>query len=101
MIKIEDYILLPLSERQVHLKLDEPCIERKGPLHSASVHARGLLAHVFDTTIPSGMKICACHACNNSECSNLHHLYWGTAKENRKDAKLSGTSRSIWEYMLT
>lgn len=97
MITIEDYILKPLAERQFHLRLGEPCIERgvaagKG----TSTFCKGLLAHIHDTTIPTGMKVHVCHACNNQICSNPNHLYWGTARENRLDQKVVG-SLSIWE----
>lgn len=38
------------------------------------------------TCHPLGMKTgYLCHACHNSKCSNVLHLYWGTAKENSKD----------------
>ena len=38
MIAIEDYILLPQSKRQEHLRLDEPCLERGG----RSMYFKGL-----------------------------------------------------------
>ncbi len=47
---------------------------------------RALLAHYLKTTIPKGMKIYCCHACHNAKCSNIKHLYWGTASENLQDA---------------
>lgn len=93
MISIDEYILLPKEERQAHLKLDEACIERGG----MSTYCKGLLAHIHDTTIPSGKKIHVCHACNNSLCSNPAHLYWGTSKENRNDYVATGQSTSVWE----
>jgi hypothetical protein len=86
MIPIEDYIQKPKSERQAHLRLEEPCIERGG----FSSYCKGLLAHVLDTTIPSGKKIHVCHACHNGPCSNPNHLYWGTPSENRRDFVESG-----------
>jgi hypothetical protein len=96
MIQIKDYMLLSRVQRQAHLQLNEPCIERGGIPKYASVHSRGLLAYIFDTTIPLGMRIVACHACNNPECSNLHHLYWGTARENSLDARAAG-HLSAWQ----
>lgn len=96
---IEEYVKLPLSKRQAHLKLNEPCIERGGAPLSASTHARGMLAHIFNTTIPYGHVIFACHACNNNKCLNLHHLYWGTSSENSKDlVKFSG--KTPWERIV-
>jgi hypothetical protein len=95
MKKIEEYILLPKEERQKHLRLDEPCLERGGQ----SMYLKGLLAHLHETTIPSGKMIHVCHACHNGKCSNPNHLYWGTASENKKDADSNG-GKSIWERMV-
>ena len=92
---INEYIKLPKEERQQHLRLDEPCIERGGQ----SMYCKGLLAHIHETTIPSGRKIHVCHACHNAACSNPNHLYWGTASENRLDASANG-KKSIWEIMV-
>lgn len=92
---IEDYIQQPLEERQKHLRLDEPCLERGGQ----SMYLKGLLAHLHETTIPSGKKIHVCHACHNGKCSNPNHLYWGTASENKKDADNNG-GKTIWERMV-
>lgn len=97
MFLIEDYMLKSLKERQQHIRLGEPCLERGGPKNGGlSSYCKGLLAHELDTTIPSGHKIHVCHACNNSRCSNPNHLYWGTAKENRKDS----SELSPWEHMV-
>ncbi len=103
MIDIEEYILKPQTLRQLHLRLDEPCIERGGGGKNGtltSTYCRGLLAEQFDTTIPTGMKILVCHACNNSRCSNTNHLYWGTAKENVADGRASGRMKTIREYAI-
>lgn len=97
MIPIEEYILLPLEQRQAHLRLNEPCLERGGHPKMISVYVRGLLAHVLDTSIPTGKWILACHACNNGLCSHPNHLYWGTPRENSWDARRAGTVRTPWE----
>jgi hypothetical protein len=89
---IYEYITWPKAERQTHLKLDEPCIERG----AGSYYFKGLLAHILDTTIPTGKKIHLCHACNNGACSNPSHLYWGTSQENRVDQVNNG-GKTIWE----
>lgn len=93
---INDYIKLPKHERQIHLKLDEPCIERG----AGSYYFKGLLAHVLDTTVPTGAKIHLCHACHNGKCGNPNHLYWGTAQENRLDQIENGTGDSPWNRMV-
>jgi hypothetical protein len=92
MKNIYEYIQLPKAERQAHLKLEEPCIERG----AGSFYFKGLLAHVLDTTVPSGKKIHLCHACHNGDCGNPNHLYWGTSQENRID-QVSNGGKTVWE----
>jgi hypothetical protein len=95
---IEDYIAQTKEERQQHIDLNDPCVERGGPAKGGlSSYCKGLLAHLFDTTIPSGHKIHVCHACNNERCSNPKHLYWGTAQENRLD---QGSGNTVWDRMV-
>ena len=89
---IEEYMLLPKAERQQHLKLDEACVERG----AGSYYFKGLLAHLLDTTVPTGHKVHLCHACHNAKCGNPNHLYWGTAQENRQDQVENG-GKTIWE----
>jgi hypothetical protein len=98
MLLIEEYIIQSKADRQKHIDLNDPCIERGGPTKGGlSSYCKGLLAHLFDTTIPSGHKIHVCHACNNEKCSNPKHLYWGTAQENRLD---QGEGNSVWDRMI-
>ena len=89
---IYEYITLSKAQRQEHLRLDESCVERG----AGSYYFKGLLAHLLDTTVPTGHKIHLCHACNNGACSNPNHMYWGTAQENRQDQVVNG-GKSIWE----
>lgn len=92
MKNIYEYITLPRQERQAHLKLNEPCIERG----TGSYYFKGLLAHVLDTTVPTGKKIHLCHACHNGACGNPNHLYWGTPQENTLD-RIENGGKTIWE----
>lgn len=96
MEQIEEYIKKTQVERQKHLELDEPCLERGGQ----SMYLKGLLAHLRETTIPSGKKIHVCHACHNAKCSNPNHIYWGTPSENRQDAIANGALKSPYEYSV-
>lgn len=78
------YMERPKEERQEHLDLSQPCTEIGG----YSSEARLLLAHYLKTTVPRGMKVLLCHACNNAKCSNPRHLYWGRPKENQDDSQV-------------
>lgn len=100
MLLIEDYITQSKTDRQTHIDLSDPCIERGGPQKGGlSSYCKGLMAHLLDTTIPSGHKIHVCHACNNKKCSNPKHLYWGTSSENSQD-RIANGDKSIWERMI-
>jgi hypothetical protein len=92
---IKEYMKLSREERRSHLDLQEECIEIGGD----SRLFRGLLAHFLKTTIGT-RDIYVCHACNNSDCSNPTHLYWGTPKDNWQDAKESGTWENVHSRML-
>lgn len=96
MTDINHYIELDIKTRQLHLDLNEPCIERGG---TSTIH-KGVLAVFLETTIPSGYKILLCHKCNNPKCSNPKHLYFGTPKENVMDSKENGTWQPVWEKMV-
>jgi hypothetical protein len=82
-IHLKDYMGLPLTDRQSHLDLSESCVE----IGAQSKQNRALLAMYLNTTCHAlGKKTgYLCHACHNGGCSNVKHLYWGTAKENTKD----------------
>ena len=102
MIQIEEYMQLSKEERQKHLKLNEACLLRGGGSW-VSVYSKGLLAHILDTSIPTGRgkgKVQLCHACHNGECSNPYHLYWGTASDNRQDSIANGAPANIWDCMV-
>lgn len=95
MLNINEYITKSLDERKTHLRLDESCCERGGN----STNHKGVLAEYLNTTIPKG-RILLCHACNNPNCSNPRHLYWGTDKENLQDSKNAGTWKNPWDRMV-
>ena len=92
---ISEYLTQTKEERQKHLRLDEDCIERGGQ----SMYLKGLLAHLHNTTIPTGHEAHVCHACHNAICSNPNHVYWGTPKENAADHIANG-GKTIWENMV-
>jgi hypothetical protein len=89
----EEYMKKPLEERQSHINLSEACIERGG----ISTQHRGVLVEYLGTHFPTGQRINLCHACENEKCSNPHHLYWGSASENLKDALRSGRKKNFWD----
>lgn len=100
MILIEEYITLPVGTRKKHIELDDQCIERGGPQNGGlSSYCKGLMAHLLDTSIPSGHKIHICHACNNEKCSNPKHLYWGTARENSLD-RMNNGDKTVWQKVV-
>jgi len=89
---IENYMKKSFNQRQLHLKLKNPCIEIGG---LNSTYYTGLLAYYLKTTIPTRIhNICLCHACGNRFCSNPEHLYWGTFSENIEDEKRHGTFKT-------
>lgn len=93
---VKEYILLPKQERQSHIDVSVPCLERGGN----STNHKGVLAQFLETTIPSG-RILLCHACGNGKCSEPKHLYWGTDRENIvEDGKKFGTWKTPWERQV-
>ena len=99
MLDIYEYIKRPKAERQSHLQLTDPCIDRGGATTYSSFQCRALLAHVLDTTLPVGGKIHLCHACKTKRCSNPYHLYWGSASENHLDRMANGDF-NLYQYMV-
>ena len=89
---VENYLAKEQKQRQDHLDLNDECKERGGN----STNHRGVLAQYLDTPI-YGRPADLCHACHNAKCSNPKHLYWGTRKENTKDAIANGTFKSAWQ----
>lgn len=87
--QIETYVNQPKEARQKHLDLASQCIE----IGTKSGDCRALLAHHLRTTVPRGKMIHLCHGCHNGACSNVLHLYWGTASENLSDQYLHGKKR--------
>lgn len=93
---VEEILNESRETRRNHLDLTEECIHR-GKLKS-SVYLIGLVANFLDTTVPiSGYKIKVCHACNNPDCCNPRHLYFGTSRDNVVDSQLNGTHHNVWE----
>jgi len=92
----KEWLSSPKEERQAHLDLDEPCLERGGN----STNHRGVLAQFLNTTIPAGRVILA-HACNNKDCSNPRHLYWASDRENIvEDGAKFGSWINPWQRMV-
>jgi hypothetical protein len=89
---VEDYLSKEYKERQRHIDLNEPCLERGG---NSTAH-RGVLAEYLNSPIYSSPAD-LCHACNNDKCSNPKHLYWGTRRENVQDAINNGTFINPWQ----
>lgn len=92
---VEQYLKIEQTIRQKHLNLNDSCIERGGN----STNHRGVLAQYLDTPI-YGRPADLCHACNNPNCSNPKHLYWGTRKENVKDSIEFGSWSSPYDKMV-
>ena len=78
------------SYRMKHVNLNTPCIVNEKYVDKTKDRAyspvyRKALAEFTNPTLPSGHEYHACHACNNGECINPEHIYWGTPKENSDD----------------
>jgi hypothetical protein len=91
LIDIQIHMLMSREERQTHIDLTLPCVERGVSASNRHHVCRGILAYFLNTSIPSGRLIFCCHACNNWKCSEPRHLYWGTPADNTLDQIESGT----------
>lgn len=89
MILLNEYMKTSKIDRQKHLDLSESCHHRG----TNSRECRGLLAYFLNTDVPMNRIAHCCHACNNGECSNPRHLYWGTPGENNEDSKAEATEK--------
>lgn len=90
MISVEEYLLKPLDYRKQHLNLQEHCFS------TISIpKLKKLLAEKLNVDLSSG-RVLICHGCNNSKCSNINHVYFGTDYENIViDGKKFGTFENV------
>ena len=95
-VDIEEYMKKDRDERRSHLDLEEPCVEIGGDSRQFRSH----LAFHLGTTLPRGMRVHLCHACNNDRCANPKHHYWGNPSDNLIDQYEAGTRKSAWEYKV-
>lgn len=93
---IKDYMKRGRDERRSHLDLDDPCIEIGGDSRQFRSH----LAFHLGTTIPKGMRVYLCHACNNDGCANPKHHYWGSPTDNLVDQYECSNRQSVWEIRV-
>ena len=91
MLEVSEYLTKSREERRSHLALSEPCSEIGGN----SQEFRALLSYFVGVKIPQKREFYLCHACHNKHCSNVHHLYWGTPRDNNIDTMESGNWKSI------
>lgn len=80
---------------------EEGCWEWKGTIkhgygfyHLARARYRvHRLSLVLTLGEPNDPEIECCHKCNNKRCCNPEHLYWGTRKQNHRQAMEDGLWR--------
>ena len=83
------YIEKPKAERQQHINLDTDCTY--GGNSYSRIRVRRELAKLLGIDVPKGHNVHCCHACNDSQCGNLLHLYFGTPSENKEDGADAGS----------
>jgi hypothetical protein len=97
-ISMSEYLKKSRCSRLSHINLSEPCMEIG---HYHNMELRVYLAHELKVMLPDERyQAYVCHACNNEKCSNKHHIYWGTAKDNHLDKVENGTYKTIYEYSV-
>lgn len=74
-------------------------IIRKGESYSAHRFAY-ILAHGALLLPFSGYEVHICHQCDFGPCCNPHHLYVGTANDNKRDLKARWAQRSLLTIVL-
>lgn len=100
MYSIDKYMLKTRNERRAHLDLDSACFLLLKNQNTSGAACRAILALHLQTEMPEGSKVYACHACNNWQCVNVKHLYWGTPKDNHIDQVECGTYTSLMQRTI-
>jgi hypothetical protein len=94
-MNIEEYMKFSLEKRKLHINLTLPCILKNG--RDTKLNRKQLVHLLNIEDFPSG-RILVCHACNNSNCINVNHVYFGTDLENIVlDGKKFNTFKDVWQ----
>lgn len=92
---INEFMKLPLEQRKSHIDLTSDCINVGS---RQTVKNRKLLMELYSIDNTPKGRILVCHACNNPNCINLYHIYFGTDRENIvEDGIKFGSFKNIWE----